>query len=38
LDELTKGDKVTVKTTTNDGKTVVISVDAKSGEMKAESV
>ena len=37
LDELTKGDKVTVKTETNDGKTVVKSVDAKSGAMKAKS-
>ena len=36
LSELTKGDTVTVKTETKDGKTTVKSVDAKSGKMKAE--
>ena len=37
LSELTKGDQVTVKTETKDGKTTVKSVDAKSGKMKANS-
>ena len=36
LSDLTKGDQATVKTETKDGKTMVKSVDAKSGKMKAE--